>query len=241
MVSFMKPISLDRVFSVCLLAALCSCPGCGEQTGTTPGISTPGISGSPGETSSSLDVDAELSADQLLALAYEKLDAEKYEDAINLFQRLVEQAPTATTYAMLGDCYWKQHELEQADVHYRQALALDPKHCGANHALGRDAVLLKRFQDAIPFLDTANKICEGTSVYAQNLRFRVAALAQLDRLEEAHSDMRKLLSEYPEDPNTFEAGILLASREGDDTLAAEYQQKLDTITGDGPPSPKAEP
>lgn len=236
MVNFIKPIALDRRFSVCLFAVLCSCLGCGEQTGTTPSNS-----GSPVETSSSLDADAELSADQLFALAYEKLDAEKYEDAIDLFERLVERNPTATTYAMLGDCFWKQQKLEQADVHYRQALALDPQHCGANHALGRNAVLLERHQDAIPFLDTANKFCEGTPVYAQNLRFRVAALTQLDRLEEAHSDMRKLLSEYPEDPSTFEAGILLASKEGDDILAAEYQRKLDAITGDGPQSPKTEP
>lgn len=231
----MQPVSIERVLSVCLFAVLCSCLGCGEET-----VTTPVSSGSTGEKALSLDADAELSADQLLALAYEKLDAEKYDEAIDLFRQLVQRSPTATTYAMLGDCYWKQLELEQADVHYRQALALDPKHCGANHALGRDAVLLKSYKDAIPYLDTANEICVGTPIYAQNLRFRVAALTQLDRLAEAHSDMRKLLVEYPENPNTFEAGILLASKEGDDTLAAEYQSKLDAITSSGPQSPTAE-
>ena len=232
----MQPVSIERVLSVCLFAVLCSCLGCGEET-----VTTPVSSGSTGERSSSLDADSELSADQLLALAYEKLDAEKYDEAIDLFRRLVERSPTATKYAMLGDCYWKQRKLEQADVHYREALALDPKHCGANHALGRDAVLLKRYQDAISYLDTANKVCAGTPVYAQNLRFRIEALAQLDRLSEAQSDMRKLLSEYPDNPNTFEAGILLARKVGDDTLAAEYQRKLDAITSGRPQSPKAEP
>ena len=233
----MQLISPECVLSVWLSAALCICLGCGDD----PTPTAPGNAVSLDESASSLDVDAELTADQLLAFAEEKLDAEKYEEAIKLFKRLVERSPTATNYASLGDCYWKQRELKQADVHYRQALAIDPKHCGANHALGRDAVLLKKYQDAVPYLDTANEVCVGTPVYAQNLRFRVEAMLQLDRIAEAESGMQKLRTEFPANPNTHEAGILLARKKGDNALAAEYQGKLDAITNGGPQTRKAEP
>lgn len=175
---------------------------------------------------------ASVTADQLLKLAEEKLDAEEYEEAIKLFTRLAELSPTATHYALIGDCYWKQMKLNEADVHYRKALELDPKHCGANHALGRDAVLEKRYEDAISYLDIANDVCEGTILHAQNLLFRVEALLQLDRVTEAESDMQKLTSAYPDDPNTFYAGVLVAKKKGDEALAEQYQAKLNAISNE---------
>ncbi len=174
---------------------------------------------------------ANISNGQLMDLALEKLRSKEYEAAIRLFTQLAERAPTATHYALLGDCYRKQRQLERADVHYRQALAVDPQHCGANHALGRDAVLLKRYRDAIPYLDAANDACVGTVLHAQNLRFRVEAFLGLDRVADADSDMKRLSDEYPENRNTYEAGILIARRIGDQSLLNDYQAKLKAIDG----------
>jgi tetratricopeptide (TPR) repeat protein len=181
------------------------------------------------------DKDGSVSAGQLLKLGVEKLEAEEYEEAIKLFAQLAEQSPTATNYALIGDCYWKQMKLDEADVHYRRALELDPKHCGANHALGRDAVLQKRYQDSMAYLDSANEVCTGTILHAQNLRFRVEALLELDRVAEAESDMQKLTSAYPDDPNTFYAGMLVAKSKGDEVLAEQYKAKLDAISNEKQP------
>lgn len=51
----------------------------------------------------------------------------------------------------------------------------------------------------------------------------------LDRIADAESDVQKLLTEFPNDPSAYEAGILIANKKGDDALAAEYQGKLNAI------------
>lgn len=199
----MPLISPKQLFYVSAFAILSACVGCG-------GSST-------------------VSSDKLLTLGLEKLDAKLYDEAIELFTELAERSPTATNHALIGDCFWVQRKLEEADVHYRKALELDPKHCGANHALGRDAVLLNRYQDAIPYLNAANELCAGTILHAQNLRFRVEASLGLDKIAEAEVDMVTLMSEYPENANTYEAGVLVAAKKGDEALAAEYQAKLNAL------------
>jgi len=202
----MKQNFLLLACAVCTLCCVYTCTGCRNESAT--------------------DASAEVSAQQLLQLAQDKLDAKQYEEAIELFTKLAKRRPTATKHALIGDCYWKQQKLEQADVHYHQALALDPKHCGANHALGRDAVLLKKYQDSLQYLNTASEICAGTVLQAQNLRFRVEALLQLDRIDEAQTDLQKLATEFPESINTYEAGLLVATKKGDLSLAADYEEKL---------------
>ena len=87
-------------------------------------------------------------------------------------------------------------------------------------------MLLKRYQDAIPYLDTASEVCAGTVLHAKNLRFRVEAFLELDRITEAESDLEKLVAKYPEDANTYEAGLLVARKKGDESLAADYEAKL---------------
>jgi tetratricopeptide (TPR) repeat protein len=217
------PTILLRIY---FLTFVCACLGCG----TDPTDSTQSDNRPSDENVSVKEERSSFSADELLAMADQKLDAAEYEEAIELYTQLAERSPTATKYALIGDCYWKQMKLDEADVYYRKAIKLDPRHCGANHALGRDAVLQKRYQDAIPYLDIANEVCAGTVLHAQNLRFRAEAFLELDRLTEADSDLQKLTTDYPDDPNTFYAGILVAKKKGDDSLAEQYQAKLNTIS-----------
>lgn len=212
--------------AISTIALLCAFAGCNDRSQSN----VTARDGAASERAPAANSDADLSGDQLMKQGLDKLDAKKYDEAIELFTRLAEKNPTATNHAFIGDCYWKQGKLEQADVHYRRALELDPTHCGANHALGRDAVLLKRFQDAIQYLNTANEVCAGSPVYAQNLRLRVEALLELDRIEEAQSDFETLLSAYPENRNTYEAGLLVARKKGDESLAKEYEMKLNALS-----------
>lgn len=170
------------------------------------------------------------SATQLLLLAEEKLDAKKFDEAIELYTQLAQRFPTATHHALIGDCYWMQRKLEQANIHYREAIAVDPHHCGANHALGRNAVLQKNYQDGIVYLDVASNCCAGTALHAQNLRYRVEALLALDRDSEAQSDLDFLLQEYPQNADTYQAGILVAKKSGNDALVEQYRLKLRSIT-----------
>lgn len=201
--------------------------GCGthQDTPTTSGSADSGIA--PIERIDSQSNTDDISSDDLLKMAIDKLDAKQYDEAIRLFTTLADRVPTATNFAFIGDCYWKQRELEQADIHYRRALEVDPRHCGANHALGRNAVLQGQYQDALAYLDTAREVCDGTVLHSQNLRFRVEALLELDRLIEAESDLERLVTKYPDDANTHEAGMLVATKKGDDSLAAEYKRIMD--------------
>ena len=213
--------SASHACAVCALFLLATCIGCGDPKSDAPNSNVSNANSAP-----PVGSDTDVSSAQLVKLGVEKFDAKEYDDAIEFFTKAVEQNPRATNHAFIGDCYWKMGKLEQADVHYRRALEVDPKHCGANHALGRDAVLLKQYQEAIQYLDTANDVCAGTAVHAQNLRFRVEALLELDRLSEAEADLQELLERYPDDADTYEAGLLVATKKGDESLVAEYEEKL---------------
>ena len=212
----MQRCSVSQAYAVSVLSLLCMCVGCGEssKSDATASNAAPVSDAEP------------VSSEELVKLGVEKLDAKQYEKAIELFSKAADENPSASIHAVIGDCYWQQQKLDQADIHYRRALELDPKHCGANFALGRDAVLLKRYQDAMQYLDTASEVCAGTVLHAKNLRFRVEALLELDRIPEAESDLEMLIAKYSEDAYTYEAGLLVARKKSDESLAADYEAKL---------------
>jgi Tfp pilus assembly protein PilF len=221
--------SSSWTFAVWALIPLVTCIGCGDSKSVAPDRNVSDADSAP-----LVGQDAEVSSAQLVKLGVEKFDAKEYDEAIEFFTKAVEQNPRATNHAFIGDCYWKKGDLDKADFHYLRALEVDRNHCGANHALGRNAVLQKRFEDAIPYLDKANEVCAGTIVHAQNLRLRVEALLELDRLDDAESDLKELVAKYPDDGNTHEAGLMVATRKGDTSLAAEYENKLKANSNGGP-------
>lgn len=170
-------------------------------------------------------------ANALVTKGLQKLKDKQFDDALECFRSAAEKSPSATTWALAGDCLWLQRKLEDADAYYRRALEVDPNHCGANHALGRDAVLLKRYDKAIRYLEKANALCEGSLLHAQNLRFCVEALLGLDKVELAESYFKKLRSAYPCDRNTAEAGLMLAVKKGDESAAEDYRRQLREAEG----------
>ena len=171
------------------------------------------------------------SANALVTTGLQKLKDKQYDEALECFRSAAEKSPNATTWALAGDCLWLQRKLEQADAYYLRALEVDPNHCGANHALGRDAVLLKKYDKAMPYIEKANALCEGNPLHAQNLRLCVEALLGLDKVDQAESYSEKLRSAYPRDRNTIEAGLMLAVKKGDESAAEGYRRQLSEAEG----------
>ena len=188
----------------------------------------------PAAPTSQAAADAAQAQEKLINDGYMALDAKSYDEAISLFTQAFEQNPSAVGQAQIGDCYWVQWKrgntdtplLEKANIHYLKALELDPAHHGSNHALGRDLVLLKHPAEALRFLDEAGRTSSGSSLAAQNLRFRLDAYIALGKMTEAEADFAGLLKKHPNHRQTYTAGVLLGSHKGDLAMVALYREKL---------------
>ncbi len=174
-------------------------------------------------------------AEQLISQAGEALQQRHYNEAIALFESALSLRADALGYALLGDCYWSQwkhgnHDprlLERANAEYLRGLALDPNHCGLNHATGRDLVLLGRPAEALPYLDAARTRCLRQSLEAQNLWFRIQALVALGRVDEAKLELAAMAAGFPGHRMTGLAGRLLAETTRDPALLAQYPETAD--------------
>ena len=168
--------------------------------------------------------------DQLVNRAGTALEEKHYAEAIALFESALKLRPDATVFALLGDCYWSQwkhgnHDprlLERANAEYLKGLPLDPAHCGLNHAIGRDLVLLNRPAEALAYLEAAKLRCLNRPLEAQNFWFRIQALVALQRLDEAKTDFADLQARFAASPMTERAGRLLAATTQDAALLAKY-------------------
>ena len=69
--------------------------------------------------------------------AVELVEAAEYREAIEVLQTLNREGPgNADVLNMLGFAHRKVGRVERAFDHYREALALEPRHLGANEYLG---------------------------------------------------------------------------------------------------------
>ena len=69
--------------------------------------------------------------------AVKLVEAADYEDALEILERLNREAPgNADVLNMLGYAHRKLGRSETAFDHYRDALAIEPRHLGANEYLG---------------------------------------------------------------------------------------------------------
>lgn len=215
----MRPPPSPTALTVAVLALVAVLQlGCGRP-GSTPA----------GHRSSSASDDDD-AANRLVAQGIAALEGRQYAAAIPLFESALRHRPDATVFALLGDCYWSQwkhghHDpklLEQASVHYRKGLVLDGRHCGLNHALGRDLVLLHRPAEALPFLNSARACCVNRPLEAQNLWFRIQALVAIDRVDMAKDELAVMTSRFAGNQMTERAGRLLAEQTQDPDLLARW-------------------
>ncbi|MEY4488276.1 MAG: hypothetical protein RIQ79_784 [Verrucomicrobiota bacterium] len=171
---------------------------------------------------------------KLSKAGYAALDAKAFDEAISLLTKAYELNPSAEGQAQIGDCYYPQWELnksdtrllEKANVHYLKALELDPKHVGANHAVGTNLMRLKRPAEAVRYFSDADRYSAGSILTAQNLQWRMDAYIALGKTTEAEADFARLLKDHGDDLSTYLAGKKLGTHKGDQAMVAHYQDLL---------------
>lgn len=89
---------------------------------------------------------------------------EKYAEAIPILQKVVADNPRdADAWNYLGFSARKLGRKEEALGYYQKALALDPKHKGANEYLGELYLMMNDLPKAEAQLATLKGICGGTN------------------------------------------------------------------------------
>ena len=77
----------------------------------------------------------------------------RYDEAVTIYQSLLDEQPNATLYYNLGNARFKQGELAQAILNYERALRLKPNYKDAKYNL---AFAQSRIVDNIPEQDFFN-------------------------------------------------------------------------------------
>jgi tetratricopeptide (TPR) repeat protein len=103
------------------------------------------------------------------------IKGEQYDEAIVLLQRVVNQYPNDTdAWNLLGFATRKLGRNEEALGYYRKALALDPKHKGANEYLGELYLQMNDLKKAEEQLVVLKGICGSNCEEADDLAADIA-------------------------------------------------------------------
>ncbi len=92
---------------------------------------------------------------ELLQEAYQAQMEEDYDQAIALYQRSIAIHPTAEAHTFLGWTLHFQGKLEAAIEECKKAIEVDPDFGNPYNDIGAYLIELKRYDDAIPWLDRA--------------------------------------------------------------------------------------
>jgi tetratricopeptide (TPR) repeat protein len=92
---------------------------------------------------------------ELLQEAYQAQMEEEYDQAIALYQRSIAIHPTAEAHTFLGWTLHFQGKLEEAIEECKKAIEIDPDFGNPYNDIGAYLIELKRYDDAIPWLDRA--------------------------------------------------------------------------------------
>jgi len=102
------------------------------------------------------------------------IDSDKYQEAIPVLQKLIkDKGAYADALNLLGYSYRKSGDANDALEYYNQALAMEPKHLGANEYLGELYLELKQPQKAAERLAVLQKACGNCEEY-QDLKEKIA-------------------------------------------------------------------
>ena len=142
----------------------------------------------------------------------------RYAEAIACYEEtLPHDGPQAVTFSYIGECYEKMERLEQALIHYDQAIALDPNWVDA--WIGRGVVkdMQGRGLEAIKDLENATRIApeNGDAWY-----YLGSVLARLGRPAEAFEAFERLHQLEPESLDGWldHADLLLQMKGPEDAL-----------------------
>ncbi len=87
----------------------------------------------------------------LIELGGISMDAEQYAEAIQAYEKVLEQVSVHNVRVDMGTCYRRMGDPEQAVAEYRKVLEEDPDHVQANMNLG--VVLFNDLKDALSALE----------------------------------------------------------------------------------------
>jgi tetratricopeptide (TPR) repeat protein len=91
-----------------------------------------------------------------------KVDAGKYDDAIEILEDIVDDNPkNADAWNLMGYSHRKLGEYDDALEYYGKALKLKPNHVGANEYLGELYLEMKDLPKAEERLAVLTKACNG--------------------------------------------------------------------------------
>lgn len=100
---------------------------------------------------------------------------EKYDEAIPLLQKVVADNPRdADAWNYLGFCSRKIGKKEDALGYYQKALAVDPKHKGANEYLGELYLMMNDLAKAEAQLAVLKGLCPGGCEELEDLEADIA-------------------------------------------------------------------
>ena len=100
------------------------------------------------------------SRDSRLAPMQKLIDAEKYEMAISELEKALVKSPDdADLLNLLAYSQRKLMRFDEALVNYQKALAIKPKHLGANEYLGELYLQLGQLDDALERLQVLDDAC----------------------------------------------------------------------------------
>src|SRR6202049_4038513 len=92
---------------------------------------------------------------ELLQDAYQAQMEGDYDRAVELYKASLELHPTAEAHTFLGWAYHFQGKLDQAISECRTAIDIDPEFGNPYNDIGAYLIELKRFDEAIPWLERA--------------------------------------------------------------------------------------
>ena len=94
-------------------------------------------------------------AEMLFAEALREQQAERYDEAIDLYQRSISVFPTAEAHTFLGWAYSFQGRLDDAIAECHRAISVDPSFGNPYNDIGSYLMKQGKLEDAIPWLERA--------------------------------------------------------------------------------------
>jgi predicted Zn-dependent protease len=114
-------------------------------------------------------------ADPTFGRAKAMIEAKDYNGAVPLLQQVVAKEPrNADAYNLLGFATRKSGNPQGSLQYYTQALALDPKHLGANEYIGEAYLMLDQPQQAEQHLARLDSLCVFGCVEHRTLKAAIA-------------------------------------------------------------------
>lgn len=126
------------------------------------------------------------------------IEQQKYADAIPVLEKVVARDPkNAEALGTLGLAYDATGKLDDAEKHYKQALALDPKLVGALQNLGALYVNMDppKATEAVELLRKAHEVDPGSVPIIRNLALAYAELGDVEKSSKAYEAALKLSDE----------------------------------------------